>query len=121
MTRNELIMEALEDMSRSDLVCVWNEYCDANSYYDDRIEFMDSIDDLLCGLSPSRILELANGDFTVSDDYFRETIWGLESFNHPEDHIDLDDLADYILENEDSLYSDDLSSLFESEEWEGAA
>ena len=115
MLKNE-IMDVLRDMDDSTIVCVWNEYCDSVKYYDDRIYFMGDLDDLFYGCSASDLLRALDSDFSLNDDYFRETIYGLSSFDCVLDYIDLDDLADYIVENdEDFGYNDIREALDEKE------
>ncbi len=71
---------------------------------EDRIMFMEDIDDYLCGCKPSEILDRVDSDFSVRDDFFIDGCYGMESFDYPEEHVDLDDLAYHCAVNEDSLY-----------------
>ena len=107
----EKLYDILNEMN-DDIVPVWNEYCDNSGYYDDRIEYMDSLDDLLFGRTATEILNEVDRDFNVRDDYFRFTIYGMESFSDPYDVVDVDDLADYIIKNEETLYSDELEDFW---------
>ena len=111
----EKLIEILAEMN-DDIVPVWNEYCDNIGYYDDRIEYMDSLDDLMCEKTATEILNDIDRDFDIRDDYFRFTIYGMESFSDPYDVVDVDDLADYIIKNEETLYSDELVEFFEEVE-----
>lgn len=110
----ERINEVLEEMDNDMLVTVWNEFCEADSRYDDIIECMENLDDYLYGLKPSEILDRVDSDFSTSDDYFSESGWGeIESFDNPRDHIDLDEVAEYCAKNEDDLYNDDIKNCIE--------
>lgn len=111
----EKLYDILNEMN-DDIVPVWNEYCDNNAYYDDRIEYMDYLDDCFCGMRATEILECLDRDFDVRDDYFRNTIYGIESFSDPYDVVDVDYLVDYILDNEETLDSDELVEFFEEVE-----
>lgn len=130
MSKREKILECLNDMTPDDLVCVWNEFC--NDYRcEDYIEFTDQIDDLFGGCSVSKILDVfGNSGFSMADRYYYIDGCGeAVSMNDPMDGpIDLDDLADYILRHDDSLYNDEIREILdeteeteESEEMEKSA
>ena len=120
MMRNarEEVLEMLRDMNDSDLVAVHNEYCDKVSYYDDRIYDMHEINDLLYGRSPLEIITDAR-DVDVNDSYIRYDGYGnLESTDYPQDWMDLDEIADYIAENDEALRNDDIRDLLDEIEAE---
>lgn len=106
----ERIVETLTDtLTTAELVDVWNEYCNNNNYYDDRIENMGFLDEDLDNLNATQIIRLVSGkDFDVHDDWYKHTIYGLQSFSDPADEIDIDDLADYIERNDNDLGSSDI-------------
>lgn len=107
----EKLIEILAEMN-DDIVPVWNEYCDNSGYYDDRIEYMDSLDDLMFGKTATEILNEVDNNFNTRDDYFRFNCYGLESFSDPYDVVDTNDLADYIIKNEETLCSDELEDFW---------
>ena len=113
------IMEFLEsELSNDELVTVWNEYCDNNNYTDDRIYYMSEFDDMMCDRTPSEIArDVWSNDFCVNCDYFQWSVY-LTSTDYPEEMVDFDALADYILSNDTSLYNDDLREFLDSEEEE---
>lgn len=111
----EKLYDILNEMN-DNIVSVWNEYCYNTNYYDDVIEFMDCLDDFFCDMSATEILEHIDRDFSVRDYYFRNTIYGLESFRDPYEVVDVGALADYILDNEETLNSDELVEFFEEVE-----
>ena len=114
----EEVLEMLRDMNDSDLVAVHNEYCDKVSYYDDRIYDMYEINDLLYGRSPLEIITDAR-DVDANDSYIRYDGYGnLESTDYPQDWMDLDEIADYIVENDEALYNDDIRDLLDEIEAE---
>lgn len=121
MTEEELrerVEEIVSLWSDSTAVVNWNEYCENESYYDDRIEYND-IDELLCGLTkPSEILDKIGSDYDMNDTYAVFTIYGLESFNYVEDSsspYDFGTMVDYIIENQECFGDSDLEELFEEE------
>ena len=114
----EEVLEMLRDMNDSNLVAVHNEYCDKVSYYDDRIYDMYEINDLLYGRSPLEIITDAR-DVDANDSYIRYDGYGnLESTDYPQDWMDLDEIADYIVENDEALYNDDIRDLLDEIEAE---
>ena len=114
----EEVLEMLRDMNDSDLVAVHNEYCDKVNYYDDRIYDMYEINDLLYGRSPLEIITDAR-DVDANDNYIRYNGYGnLESTDCPDDWMDLDEIADYIVENDDALRNDDIRDLLDEIEAE---
>lgn len=120
MMRNarEEVMEMLRDMNDSNLVAVHNEYCDKVRYYDDRIYDMYEINDLLYGRSPLEIITDAR-DVDANDNYIRYNGYGnLESTDCPDDWMDLDEIADYIVDNDDALRNDDIRDLLDEIEAE---
>ena len=101
---SDRIREELESLNKFDLVRAWNEYCDSENMHEDQIMFMEDLDGYLCDCKPSEILDRVGSDFSTSDDFFIDGCYGMESFDDPEDHVDLDDLAYHCAVNEDSLY-----------------
>lgn len=115
------LKELLENLTDSELVDVWNEYCDNNRYYDDKINYMDWLDDDLQSKTPTQIIDMIDEDFNTNDKYYKYTIWGIESFSDINDYIYFDVLANYILDNKDALYNDEIREFLDelNEEEEG--
>ena len=65
-------------------------------------------------------MDAYGGSFNPNDDWFRwDGLGNLESTDYPEkDWIDIDDIADYIVENDDALRNDDLRDLMDEIEAE---
>ena len=118
MSKKARLREVLENLTKWDLIGVWNEYCDANSYYDDRIYSMADFDDLLSGCSPTEVVEAINSNFSTADDWCRGTAYGWESFDYLDDVIYMDDLIDYILDNDTSLGCYDIQEFLDEDETE---
>lgn len=118
MSKKAKLREVLENLEEWTLIGVWNEYCDAESYYDDRIYSMADFDDLLSGCSPTEVVEAINSNFSTADNWCRYTVYGWESFDYLDDVIDMDDLIDYILDNETSLGNADIQEFLDEEETE---
>lgn len=112
----EKIGEELKALSAYELVYMWNDYCDDVRYYDDRIYMMDELDDLFCGCSPTEVLDKCR-DVDTSDDFWKDTIYGVKSISDVEDEIDIDDLIDWIIEKGHSDNAD-INELLEEYETE---
>lgn len=117
----EKIKEAIDNLDDSEMVALWNEYCEANNYYDDYIEWND-IDELLYGCKPSEVLDkVDNNNYSQSDKYCVVDGWGeYVSFDYADadnSPFDLDSLAQWIYDNEDAcgyLDEDDISDCFDA-------
>lgn len=103
MDKKSIITEIINNWDEATYICAWNEYCDNINATEDRIEDMDSLDDLLSGLTPSEVINAIDSDFSLTDDYFKDGIYGITSgcdardMSYPEDLIDAitDDTAAY--------------------------
>lgn len=114
-TQNE-IKEYLENLSDYELFALWNEYQGEN--YDDCIYYMEELDEICESMNPT---DLANkifyGDFNPNDTYFIfDGYANLESSDNLDDLIDVDDLAQFIYDNDDDLNDDDLRDFLDEEE-----
>ena len=120
MDKIQAIIDIIKsNWSNNELVDAWNLRCDESNYMDDRIEYMDTFDELFCGLKPSEIAEkVYRRDFRTGDDFFAFNGYGnLESFSDVEDYsrFSYEELAEYLAENGDSLTTDiDTDELLES-------
>lgn len=110
------IEEIIDNWDEPDQLDVWNEYCESNSYDDDRIYYMSDFWDIFAeGMSPEELIQLGrDGDFDPSDDYFKYTIYGPESFNTIWDNIETSDLADYIIRNDEDFGDDEIRELLDA-------
>ena len=88
-------------------------------YMDERIEYMDTFDELFSSLKPSEIAEkVYRRDFCTGDDFYAFNGYGnLESFSEVDDYsrFSYTELAEYLVDNGDSLTTDvDTDELLES-------
>lgn len=114
MTREEAIervTEIINDMSEGDMIYIHNEYCEANRYYDDRIEDYYSLDDLCCGMKPTEIIEKFGDLYNSNSEYIKFTIYGAESADWTD--VMVDDIAVYCIDNEESFYNDDIQEVID--------
>lgn len=116
MKRYTTIQETLENMRAADLVAIHNEYCDATNCYDYHIYSMEDFDEIMSGTTPWEVSRCAfYGDFCPAHDYFWFNGYtNLESSDFPLDHIDIEEIAKYICENDDALYSDEIQEILDS-------
>ena len=117
MTKTEMIKDLLENMSESQLYIISNEYFDKTNYYDDRIYDMDEFDEIMSGMSPSDIAtKIFYGDFRPNDNYFKfDGYANLESFDYISDKVDLEEIADYIIDNDQDFDNSDIREILDKE------
>lgn len=99
------------------IIGIYNEFCDKNNDSDARIYTMDELDDMLDDKTPTQILMMMHfGNFNPMDEYFRFDGYGnLESTDFPENWFYLDDIVDYIIDNNDSLNDDRIEEILTEE------
>jgi hypothetical protein len=124
------IMEVLKGMEDGDLISVWNEYCDKCNMFDDRIYYMEELDEIFSGQDVTYILNRAfyghdqwgdNSEFNPNRNYFTFNGYGnlisLDWIGWNEyagsfgDCIDVQAMIDYIIENNDCLYNDEIQDV----------
>lgn len=108
----EKLEELIDDLNEGELIELWNEYCSADYRDDDKIYYMDELDDFFYCSSASEIIDRLH-IFSTSDEYFQDTCYGLDSFSYASDKIEVEVMIDYIIDNECCLYNDDIKKLLE--------
>lgn len=128
----EKILEVLKGMDDNAIISIWNEYCDKCNMYDDRVYYMEELDDIFYGQDVTYILNRAffghdqwseESAFNPNRAYFTFNGYGnlisLDWVSYNEyadsfgDCIDIDALVDYIVENNDSLYNDEIQNVLD--------
>ena len=116
MTRyEELKNKALEMIKEDDdlFVDMVNELAGWNGFADGFRAFpMDELDELFCGVSLTEFLRMIDkDDFDLNDEYFIDTIWGLQSTDdiagHYRNNVDEEELIDEIIDHAGNLYFSD--------------
>ena len=117
MDRYDVIVDYLTNVGvdETDEINAWNEYCDFSRYDEDKIYFMDELDDMVGKLYPSDFFSKFE-DFDFSDYYFSTNGYDFESFSDIFDKVDEGDLAQYMADNEEYFGLYDLQEAVE--EWE---
>ena len=120
MEKIQVIIDIIKNnWSNEEIADAWNFRCDEKGYMDERIEYMDTFDELFCNLKPSEIAEkVYRREFCTGDDFFAFNGYGnLESFSDVDDYsrFSYSELAEYLVDNGDSLTTDvDTDQLLES-------
>lgn len=103
----EQVLSELKRMNDYEVVDVCNEYCNEANYPDDHIYSIDEFDDFTQNISsPSELVRMVQfGNFDIRNKYFWTNGYGnLESSNRVADFpVALEDVADYVADNECSL------------------
>lgn len=123
MDKKELMNDVVYFMNDDDFVDLWNSYCGSDYRSGENIYYMCEFDDLMRSYSPVEILESVDDDFSTYDDYFsRDPYWEcFSSFNDPLEKVDLDELIDYIIDNDDDFGFYDIRKMLDSEEFDLAS
>jgi hypothetical protein len=111
----DLVIDTIDNMSDSEMIDLWNEYCGDNGYYYDRIEYFDEgvFNDLMAGKTPYEIYQIIdNNDISFFDDYCRYDGYELNTFSDVYDSIDINDLVEWIIEEEKDLCNFDIDELY---------
>ena len=131
----EKLLELFENMEGGEIVSVWNEYCCETNNHDDEILNYDRLEDLIRCDSQNDAFYWINRFFYGSDDYneegsanpnrdyFKFNAYGnivsfdyiYNSYSKEFNHIDIDALIDYIIENQESFYNDDIQEILDNE------
>ena len=118
------VREYLDSLSDSEKVDIWNEYADAVNNPDDRIYNMDEFDEIFSNTKPWEIARACfySRRFNPSDSRTWFNGYGnTESADYISDHddrspIDLDEVAEYIVSNDDELFNGDIRAILDGEE-----
>ena len=111
----DLVFNTIDNMSDSEIIDLWNEYCGENGYYDNRIEYFDEgvFNDLMSGKTPYEIYQIIdNSDISFFDDYCHYDGYELNTFSDIYDSIDIDDLVKWVIEEEKDLCNFDIDELY---------
>jgi hypothetical protein len=93
----------ISNLSDGDKIWLWNNYCDETNSIDYNVYSMDDLDEILADMKPWDAIRAAfYGDFNPNHNYWRFNGYGnLESFDYADDYVDVDEMVDYIIEDND--------------------
>lgn len=131
----EKILNIFKEMDDDEIVSIWNEYCYETNNYDDEILDYDRMKELIENSNKGGLYWI-NRFFYGSDDYSSEGSanpnrnyfsfngygnivsfdYIYNSYSGEFNHIDIDALIDYIIENNESFNNDDIQEILEESE-----
>ena len=90
-----LIVEVLYDLNNKELVNIWNDYCEDNSYFEDQLFSMSDLEEYLeiNAITAFDVItkNIIDSDcFCYQENWFKESTWGLQSSDSPWDLADID-------------------------------
>lgn len=93
------------EVCETNLVELWNAYCEEVNYSEDIIYYISDMDDIFGRLYPSELFQKLDDDFNWDDEYFYVDRNGyLMSTDYPgEDIIDYDEMIEYMIENDEDM------------------
>lgn len=109
----ENIREVVECFEEDKLVEVWNEFCDKN-YYEERIYYLsdDEINDFFSNQTPAELIRMGS-DVDLDNKYFYFDFNGLNTTDNIFDVVDVDELVDYIIDNDNDCNDTDIRDLLD--------
>ena len=119
MEKIKKLVDYINSLDDDELIELHNSYCEAAGYEDDRVYSTDELDELLEGRTPTDILLRGfYGDFNPRQAFFWFNGYGnLESADYMSGTpISVEDIADYILSEEDSLGNDEIQEILDEED-----
>ena len=118
MTKREKLVDFINGMGVEEKIALHNTYCDAANCMDDCIYAMDEMEDVLDGVGKWELVRMVQfGDFDFTKEFWSSNGYGnLVSYNAWELPIYAEDIADYILSEEDSLGNDEIQEMLDEED-----
>ena len=118
MTKRDKLIEYINGTGIEEKIALHNTYCDAANCMDDCIYTMDEMEEILDGVDKWELVRMIQfGDFD-----FKKEFWGfngygnLDSYDALELPIYAEDIADYILSEEDNLGNDEIQEILDGED-----
>jgi hypothetical protein len=108
--KRDIVEGAVDNLSENELLNIWNDYCDCNHYYDDKVYYVDELDDLCYSMKPTEIIS-RYGELDGFE-YFKDGVY-VEGSNDLLDLIDYGALIDYIIDNEEDFDNSDIADALE--------
>ena len=109
----ENIKEVVEDFKENKLVGLWNEFCNKN-YYEEVIYYLsdDEINDLFSNKTPAELIRMGS-NVNLDNKYFYFHLNELNTTDNIFDVVDIDELVDYIIDNDDDCNDTDIRYLLD--------
>ena len=109
----ENIKEVVEYFKETKLVELWNEFCDKN-YYEERIYYLsdDEINDWFSNKTPAELIRMGS-NVDLDNKYFYFHLDELNTTDNIFDVVDIDELVDYIIDNDYDCNDTDIRNLLD--------
>lgn len=109
----ENIREVVEDFKETKLVELWNEFCNKN-YYEEVIDYLsdDEINDYFSNKTPAELIRMGS-NVDLDNKYFYFHLDELNTTNNIFDVVDIDELVDYIIDNDNDCNDIDIRDLLD--------
>ena len=111
----ENIREVVEDFKENKLVELWNEFCNEN-YYEEVIYYLsdDEINDFFSNKNktPAELIRIGS-DVDLDNKYFYFHLGELNTTDNIFDVVDIDELVDYIIDNDNDCNDTDIRDLLD--------
>ena len=112
------IVDYINGMEAEEKIALHNAYCDAANCMDDCIYAMDDMEEILDGVDKWELVRMIRfGDFDFMKEFWGFNGYGnIDSYDALELPIYADDIADYILSEEDSMGNDEIQEILDGED-----
>ena len=111
----ENIREVVEDFKENKLVELWNEFCNEN-YYEEVIYYLsdDEINDFFSNKNktPAELIRMGS-NVDLDNKYFYFHLGELNTTDNIFDVVDIDELVDYIIDNDNDCNDTDIRDLLD--------
>ena len=118
MEKRQKLVDYINSMGIEEKIELHNSYCDAANCMDDCIYAMDDMEEILDGVDKWELIRMIRfGNFDFMKEFWGFNGYGnLVSYNALELPIYAEDIADYILSEEDSLGNDEIKEILDEED-----
>ena len=115
MEKRQKLIEYINGMGVEAKIALHNAYCGAANCMDDCIYTMGEMEEILDGVDKWELIRMVQfGDFDCTKNFWGFNGYGnLVSYNAWELPIYAEDIADYILSEEDSLGNDEIQEILD--------
>lgn len=114
MDKRDRVWDFVADLSGDELVNMWNGY---NSDDEKEVHSMGEFDSYFNGLSPYEVADMvSDGEFCSGDNFFTYGWNGLYTSSDPDELIDVDELIDYIVDEDDDMGEPELRDILDAED-----
>lgn len=109
----EEINNVVESFTEEQSIEAWNNYCDEN-HYEERIYYLsdDEINDFFSNDTPAELIRIGK-DVDLDNKYFYFHLGKLNTTDNVFDAVEIDELVDYIIDNDDDCGDSELRELLD--------